>query len=80
MKNIQTDFTKGNRADVSLMKKVSLLLAVCALPLLCSASDVVNTEYFVSSMYNGNIGKSNITMNLVTSRGTISGSYVYDKY
>lgn len=62
------------------MKKVSLLLIVCSLPLFCSASDVMNTEYSVSSMYSGAIGKSNITMNLVTSRDTVSGSYMYDKY
>jgi len=62
------------------MKKVSLLLTVCALPLFCSASDVMNTDYSVSSMYSGTIGKSNITMNLVTSGNTVSGSYIYDKY
>ncbi|MTH48631.1 FG-GAP repeat protein [Intestinirhabdus alba] len=62
------------------MKKISLLLTVCALPLFCSASDVINAEYSVSSMYSGTIGKSNITMNLVTSKDTVSGSYIYDKY
>ncbi|ARZ81300.1 hypothetical protein P3S37_02985 [Enterobacter hormaechei] len=62
------------------MKKVSLLLTVWVLPLFCSASDVVNTDYSVSSMYSGTIGKSNITMNLITSRDTVSGSYIYDKY
>ena len=62
------------------MKKLSLLLTVCALPLFCSASDVMNTDYSVSSMYSGTIGKSNITMNLVTSGDTVSGSYIYDKY
>ncbi|HHG6073510.1 TPA: FG-GAP repeat protein [Salmonella enterica subsp. enterica serovar Vietnam] len=62
------------------MGKVSLLLAVCVLPLFCSASDAVNAEYSIFSMYSGTIGKSNITMNLVTSGNRISGSYIYDKY
>lgn len=61
-------------------EKVSLLLTICALPLFCSASDVIITDYSVSSMYSGTIGKSNITMNLVTSGDTVSGSYIYDKY
>ena len=62
------------------MKKISLLLAVCVFPLFCSASDAVNTEYSISSMYNGTIGKSNITMNLVISKNIVTGSYIYDKY
>lgn len=62
------------------MKNVSLLLTICALPLFCSASDVMSANYSVSSVYSGAIGKSNITMNLITSGETVSGSYMYDKY
>lgn len=50
------------------MNKISLLLVVCILPLFCSASDEVNIEYIISSMYSGNIGRNNITMNIVSSR------------
>ncbi|ELY2496066.1 hypothetical protein SMB59_001503 [Cronobacter muytjensii] len=60
-------------------EKISLLLTVCILPLFCSAPDMMNTDYSVSSMYSGAIGNSNITMNLVTSGDTVSGSYIYDK-
>lgn len=49
-------------------------------PLFCSASDAMTTEYSISSMYSGTIGSSNITMNLATSKNTVTGSYLYDKY
>lgn len=62
------------------MNKISLLLVVCILPLFCSASDEVNIEYIISSMYSGNIGRNNITMNIVSSRNAVSGSYIYNQY
>lgn len=62
------------------MNKISLLLVVCILPLFCSASDEVNIEYITSSMYSGNIGRNNITMNIVSSRNAVSGSYIYNQY
>lgn len=62
------------------MKKISLLLVACILPLFSSASDEVNIEYFISSIYSGNIGNKNITMNIITSRDTVSGSYIYNQY
>lgn len=62
------------------MKNLFLLLVVGVLSLSCNASDVVKTEYSISSMYSGTIGKSNITMNLVISNDNVSGSYIYNKY
>lgn len=62
------------------IKNISLLSSVCMLPLFCSASDTVISEYSISSMYTGTIGKNNVTMNLVMSNEMVSGSYVYDKY
>lgn len=62
------------------MKKISLLLVVYILPLFCSASNEVNIEYIISSLYSGRIGNDHITMNIIASRNTVSGSYIYNKY
>lgn len=62
------------------MKIKLLSFLACTLPIICNASDTVRTEYSISSVYTGVIGKSNITMNLVNSKSIVSGSYVYDKY
>ena len=40
------------------MKNLFLLLVVGVLSLSCNASDVVKTEYSISSMYSGTIGKA----------------------
>ncbi|WP_395489244.1 XAC2610-related protein [Cedecea davisae] len=61
------------------MKKI-LLLSVCVFPFFCNASEAVNAEYSVTSLYSGTIGKSNITMNLTTASGAISGVYIYNKF
>lgn len=62
------------------MSKVPLLFTLCMLPLFSDASDATSANYSVSTMYTGSIGKSNITMNLIASETTVSGSYMYDKY
>lgn len=61
------------------MKK-RLLLSVFVFPFFCNASEEVNAEYTVTSLYNGTIGKSNITMNLTDTGGAISGVYIYNKF
>lgn len=62
------------------MKRILLSFIICTLPALCNASDTAGAKYSISSIYTGVIGKSNITMNLISSKGIISGSYIYDKY
>lgn len=62
------------------MSKVPLLFTLCILPLFSDASDAMSANYSVSTMYTGSIGKSNITINLITSKTTVSGSYMYNKY
>lgn len=62
------------------MSKVPLLFALCILPLFSDASDAMSANYSVSTMYTGSIGKSNITINLITSKTTVSGSYMHNKY
>lgn len=61
------------------MKKI-LLLSVCVFSFFCNASEEVNAEYTITSLYNGTIGKSNITMSLTASSGTYSGVYIYNKF
>lgn len=62
------------------MKRILLSLLVCVLPIYCNASEDMDAEYSISSLYTGTIGKSNVVMNIVNSNGVISGSYMYDKY
>lgn len=61
------------------MKKI-LLLSVFVFPFFCNASEEVNAEYTVTSLYSGTIGKSNITMNLTDTSRAISGVYIYNKF
>ena len=40
----------------------------------------LNSVYTVSTVYQGNIGKSNVTMYLTISNGSVYGDYIYNKY
>lgn len=62
------------------MKKIILLLSACAFPFFCNASEEVNDEYSITSLYSGTVGKSSITMSLTVSSEVISGSYIYNKF